>query len=250
MAPTISADSPLITIVTVVYNDELSIEKTIQSVMSQNYKNIEYLIVDGGSTDGTVDIIKKYDHFISYWCSEPDKGIYDAMNKAIDLASGEWINFMNSGDYFINESVLTNIFKNSSELADITIIYGNHEVRYPSKKRMSYVGMVDNLWQGSQFCHQSAFINTKYHKLHKYNLCRKIAADYEMFYTAWINGKNYLKIPIFISSISAGGVSDINRIDAILEMWIIVNKTLKVNCFFVFLIIKEIMKTFIKIKSR
>ena len=86
-------DSPLITVVTVVFNDVQHIEETILSVVNQTYPNIEYIIIDGGSTDGTVDIIKKYEERIAYWVSEPDQGIYDAMNKGIQKATGEWINF-------------------------------------------------------------------------------------------------------------------------------------------------------------
>ena len=88
----------LISVVTVSYNAVATIEQTLLSVINQTYPNIEYIIIDGGSTDGTVDIIKKYADEIVYWISEPDKGIYDAMNKGIKKANGEWINFINAGD--------------------------------------------------------------------------------------------------------------------------------------------------------
>ena len=96
-------------IVTVSYNAVATIESTILSVINQTYSNVEYIIIDGGSTDGTVDIIKKYQDKISYWISEPDQGIYDAMNKGLKIASGEWINFMNSGDSFVHTEVLENL---------------------------------------------------------------------------------------------------------------------------------------------
>ena len=94
-------DKPLISIITVVYNGDKYLEETVQSVLSQTYDNVEYIIIDGASTDGTIDIIRKYEDQIDYWVSERDKGMYDAMNKGIDAASGELINFMNAGDRLI-----------------------------------------------------------------------------------------------------------------------------------------------------
>ena len=99
-----------ITVITVVYNCHDTIEATILSVINQTYDNVEYIIIDGGSKDGTVDVIKKYQDQINYWVSEPDEGIYEAMNKGIDKASGDWINFMNSGDSFTSDKVLNSIF--------------------------------------------------------------------------------------------------------------------------------------------
>lgn len=106
-------NNPLISVVTVSYNAVLTIEQTILSVINQTYPHIEYIIIDGGSTDGTVDIIKKYANRIAYWVSEPDKGIYDAMNKGIRTAKGEWINFMNAGDLFYSKDTLEKVFSKS-----------------------------------------------------------------------------------------------------------------------------------------
>ncbi|MCP4156070.1 MAG: glycosyltransferase, partial [bacterium] len=98
-----------ISIVTVVYNNKEQVEQAIESVLSQDYSDLEYIIVDGGSTDGTLDIVKRYGGRIAKWKSEPDKGIYGAMNKGIGLATGDVVGFLNSDDVYINGSVISKI---------------------------------------------------------------------------------------------------------------------------------------------
>lgn len=100
---------PLVTIITVVFNGEKHLEQTIQSIISQTYDNVEYIIIDGGSTDGTVDIIRKYEEVIDYWVSEPDAGISDAMNKGISLATGILINHLHAGDKFAADTTLSSV---------------------------------------------------------------------------------------------------------------------------------------------
>jgi glycosyltransferase involved in cell wall biosynthesis len=100
---------PLVTIITVVFNGEKHLEQTIQSVISQTYNNVEYIIIDGGSTDGTVDIIRKYEEVIDYWVNEPDAGISDAMNKGISLATGILINHLHAGDKFAADTTLSSV---------------------------------------------------------------------------------------------------------------------------------------------
>lgn len=117
-------NKPSLSVITVVFNNVNMIEVTIQSVISQTYSNIEYIIIDGGSTDGTLDIIKKYQDKVDLWISEPDNGIYDAMNKGIGLSSGEWLNFMNSGDVFSSEQVVNNIFQNQID-SHVSFIYSD-----------------------------------------------------------------------------------------------------------------------------
>ncbi|MBL7985738.1 MAG: glycosyltransferase, partial [Flavobacteriales bacterium] len=94
-----AGDTPLVSIVTVVYNGAATLERTIQSVLAQSHPRIEYIIMDGGSTDGTLDILRRYDDRIAYWRSAKDKGIYDAMNKGIAECTGEWIGMINAEDW-------------------------------------------------------------------------------------------------------------------------------------------------------
>jgi glycosyltransferase involved in cell wall biosynthesis len=152
--------NPLITIITVVFNGEKFLEETICSVVNQTYDNIEYIIIDGGSTDGTLDIIRKYEKKIDYWISEKDKGIYDAMNKGIEIATGEWINFMNAGDRFLNPFIIANIRFNNNYLC----IHG--------------LGQNENYNNIPN--HQSMFIFREWHLNNKYNIMYKICADYEI----------------------------------------------------------------------
>jgi glycosyltransferase involved in cell wall biosynthesis len=102
----------LISIITVVYNSVATIEETIVSVLNQSYRNVEYIIIDGGSNDGTVEVVEKYANQLAYFVSEPDSGLYDAMNKGITASSGEWLLFLNSGDSLFNKHVLTEVFAN------------------------------------------------------------------------------------------------------------------------------------------
>lgn len=99
-------NKPLITLITVVFNSAATLEHTIRSVMEQTYANVEYIVIDGGSTDGTVEIIRRYESSIDYWVSEKDAGIYDAINKGIALANGDYIGLLHSDDFFANSSVL------------------------------------------------------------------------------------------------------------------------------------------------
>lgn len=174
----------LISIITVVYNNYLSIEKAIRSVINQNYDNIEYIIVDGGSTDRTVDIIKKYDLFISKWVSEPDRGIYDAFNKGIMMASGDVIGFLNSDDIYANEYVIEKVVKafkdnkTDSVYGDLVYVDSNgRTVRY--WKAGEY--RRDLVLSGWMPPHPTFFVKRQvYLENGLYRTDLKISADYDM----------------------------------------------------------------------
>ena len=114
---------PLLSVITICYNEK-QIERTCQSIVNQTWQDFEWIVVDGGSTDGTLDILNKYRNRINILISEPDEGIYDAQNKGIKLAHGQYLNFMNGGDAFYNSTVLEKVFKDKDQTADV--LYGKY----------------------------------------------------------------------------------------------------------------------------
>lgn len=178
---TSSESQPLITVVTVVYNAESTLEQTILSVINQTYDNVEYILVDGASTDGTLDIIKKYEDKIDYWISEPDKGIYDAMNKGIDLASGDFLVFLGADDLLFDAYVFQNI---SNRMVNReAVYYGNVFFR---EKQVIYGFSFNKLKLCCRnICHQSIFYPKRIYKKLNYNLRFKIYADWEYNIRVW-----------------------------------------------------------------
>lgn len=199
-------EKPLITVVTVVFNGKKTLEQTIQSVVNQTYGNVEYIIIDGASTDGTLDIIKKYEDRIDYWQSEPDKGIYDAMNKGIELAKGEWINFMNGGDEFYSYNVLSDIFENKNYTA--SVIVGNTNQVFDFGKRIVLAKQMTKKSKHLEFCHQSCFTNKNVFKENKYNTKFKICADYDLYHKLLIKEKKFIYLNQIVSTYdNSGGIS-------------------------------------------
>lgn len=177
-------NTPLITVVTVCYNAVNELEKTMLSVLNQTYDNIEYIVIDGGSKDGTVDIIKKYADRLTYWVSEPDKGIYDAMNKGIQVAKGEWVNFMNAGDWFVNGHVVDQVFAKMIE-PTVGVVFGNSQeyrnhVLYSVKPTPFYVSKKKHYSKG--ICHQCIFTRTDLALKYPFKLQYRISADFAMFF--------------------------------------------------------------------
>lgn len=192
---------PQVSIITVVYNGADCIEKTIESVLGQTYENIEYIIIDGGSTDKTLSIIKRHEDRIDQWISEPDHGIYDAMNKGIELASGEWLNFMNSGDCFVDNEVLsrTRPYLNNDS---VSFIYGDTVIckdryRIYRKCDRNHVNLV----------HQSCIYRKSLHTQYgKYLVHQNVStADYIFFNL--IPKEQFIKTPFPIGEFVAGGIS-------------------------------------------
>lgn len=201
--------SPKISVVTVTYNSAATLEETILSVLNQTYHNIEYIIIDGGSTDGTVDIIEKYADRLAYWISEPDKGIYDAMNKGIAIASGDYINFMNADDTFYDNEVIKKIF--STNYYD-DVIYGKTYIVSPNYSYVIKNRPISYLSCNIPFGHQAAFSKTDLMKKYKFDLKFKSAADYDFFHRVWINKGSFREVPYIVSRFNAcDGFSAINK---------------------------------------
>lgn len=183
-----------VSIVTVSFNCISSIEDTILSVVCQNYEYKEFIIIDGGSTDGTLDIIKKYKEKIDYWISEKDAGIYDAMNKGINVSNGEWIIFMNSGDLFYNSNVLGDVFNQNSYGEEI--IYGDRISLFSFGKYYHKPAKLSTFNYDFPIFHQSTFVKLDLLKYRGFNTIFKICADYESFYHFFSTGHSFRYLPI------------------------------------------------------
>lgn len=199
-----------VTVVTAVLNDAGHIEQTILSVISQTDIEIEYIIVDGGSKDGTLELIGKYKDKISLLISEPDRGVYDAMNKGIKYSTGDFVYFLNSGDVLLNPSILSKI-----KLEEIkernAIIYGNVVVAYGNIEALEKPRPFFNSkmkFKGIGICHQSIFFPGKLIRNEKYDLSYKIAADYDLVYRLWRKGTEFLYRDLTIAKYDWGkGIS-------------------------------------------
>lgn len=210
--------SPIISIITVTYNDAKRLEKTIKSISKQSYKNIEYIIIDGGSSDGTLAIIQQYEKSITKWISEKDEGIYDAMNKGIQLAQGNWINFMNAGDIFHNLNVLSNIFATTHYDTATKIIYGNHVADYQNGyKRVVKVSPQPKLLNGMPFCHQSTFVRLQPAQKILFDTNYQLAADYQFILQIFKKGSQFKYIPFPISIIETVGIAEKNILTTLKE---------------------------------
>jgi glycosyltransferase involved in cell wall biosynthesis len=241
-----------ISLITVCYNSKKNIESTINSVVSQKFPNKEYIVIDGGSTDGTVELLSKYSKEVNLIVSEPDKGIYDAMNKGIRLATGDIVGTLNSDDFFCDDMVLSRVaeaFENENTDAvygDVKFIDPNDNkriIRYYSSKKFK----LEHIKFGFMVAHPSFYVRKElFHKFGFYKENYSISGDFELLvrflYTHKINAK-YLPFPFV--SMRMGGIST-----GSLKSKIILNKEnvkaclengIKTNIFFMYL------KYFVKI---
>ncbi|MEI6884484.1 MAG: glycosyltransferase family 2 protein [Bacteroidota bacterium] len=201
-----------ISVITVTLNSSTDLQKTLLNILSQGYDDLEIIIIDGGSTDGTIEVIKAYAEQIAYWISEPDNGIYDAMNKGIANASGEWVNFMNAGDVFVNDQTLSMVF--NTDLLDADVIYGDSIACYPSFNAYRKASRPEDLWKGMVCCHQAMFFKTDLIKQEAYKPQLHFSADYELILRLFFTGKKFRYIPEPIARFNTRGVSNVNMVNS------------------------------------
>lgn len=198
-------------IITINYNNCDGLRRTIESVVNQTCQDFEYIVIDGGSTDGSVEVIKEYADRIDYWVSEPDKGIYNAMNKGILQAHGEYLNFMNSGDCFYDDIVLFEVLKSLGTDYDIIIgkavVNGNPKIVFTPKSPMTLFNLCIY-----GFNHQATFYRRKLFENNMYDESLKLLADWKFTIQCLVlNQCLYKYIDNFIALYDLSGISSIDR---------------------------------------
>lgn len=203
-----------ISIVTINYNNYLGLKKTINSVINQSYDLIEYIVIDGGSIDGSKNLIKEFEGKIHSWISENDGGVYNAQNKGILKSTGDYILFLNSGDFLIDNEVISkavSLISNEDILyGDLFLEYDGSELvikNYPSKLSFNY------FFQNESLPHPSSFIKRNlFNKVGLYNETYKIVSDWEFWLKSiFLHQVSYKKIPFPISAFNMHGMSSSNK---------------------------------------
>ena len=200
----------LISIITINYNNIVGLRRTLNSVIGQTYRNFEWIIIDGGSTDGSKELIEQNKEYFAYWCSEPDGGIYDAMNKGIGHSRGDWIIILNSGDFFYSQETLTESVKCISDDADV--FYGNSVEDDRGYKRVVVANPnpeIMNFYPA--YRHGSSFVKGELHRKELFDLSRKdlgYALDWELIHRLFIKGYTFKKIDSIIECYEKDGISN------------------------------------------
>lgn len=203
-------DRPLVSIVTVVYNGAATLRRTIDSVLGQTYNNIEYILVDGGSQDGTVDLLHEYDDRIAYWCSARDKGIYDAMNKGVSLCTGQWVGLINADDWYEPDTVqrMVDAVRDAHEA---NVVHGDIWMRYPngerSLKRARVSGFLLKYWE-MVLNHPSFFVRRGFYQGRPFDARLRVSADHKWTYEAFRDAeKSFVYLPVPLANFTVGGAS-------------------------------------------
>lgn len=199
-------DTPTLSIITVNLNNCDGLQRTIDSVVSQTFTDYEWIVIDGGSTDGSRELIEQYANHFAYWCSEPDKGIYNAMNKGIAHAKGEWLQFLNSGDWLYENTTLEKVFS-IEYVADV--LYGDSiYIRKDCSFTHICPGQLTLSYLYSDFLnHQSTFYNHSIFEKYSYDETNRIYSDWQLSLRLLLNGKIFYHLPIYIVYYNLEGLS-------------------------------------------
>lgn len=192
-----------ITVITVAYNAKEALRKTMQSIEEQDYTLLEYIIVDGGSADGTADMLKAYDGRLDKWVSEPDKGIYDAMNKGVNMASGDYCIFMNAGDCFAEPSAVS---RAAGMFAGADVAYGDIMKNGKVKRSLS-----PRNCHKMYYCHQAAFTRTKCLKDTPFDIGHRFSADFKQAKQLYLAGKQFRQLDMVVADFDTSGISNVQR---------------------------------------
>ncbi len=198
-----------VTVITVAYNAKDALEKTMHSIDMQDYPNLEYIVVDGASSDGTVSLLKSYAGKLDHWTSEPDKGIYDAMNKGVNMATGDYCIFMNAGDCFAGPSVVSQAVK---EFDGADVIYGDILKDGNIKKSLS-----PRNCHKMYYCHQAVFTRTSCLREFPFDISHRFSADFKQAKQLYLSGKTFKQTDIAIAIFDTTGISNTQRSKGLLD---------------------------------
>jgi glycosyltransferase involved in cell wall biosynthesis len=216
---------PKISVITVVYNAADTIAKTLVSVRGQTYKNIEFIVIDGGSDDSTLSQIKEFDDIVSVQVSESDDGIYDAMNKGAGYATGEYITFLNAGDYYHSDDCLSEIFCDTGVLS-YDVVYGSNYYFKNNKLFLQKPRPLADFYKGMPFNHQSVFVKSDLVKRYPFkHEVYRIQCEYQFLLNLYLSGAIFHEVDTIVAVYEAGGFSDMNFLERSLERWLIVKRT-------------------------
>ena len=221
----IQIDTPDFSIITVVFNNVELLQKTIQSVINQRNSSFEYIIIDGGSTDGSVDVIKENESYLSAWISETDNGIYNAMNKGVKMAKGKWICFLNSGDVFADNEILKKVESFMETISGIDVFYGNILVNKQNGEMMERIASLSCNKHRMYFCHQAAFVKTELIKQRTFDEKYKMSADFKFFKKCYLDGYKFYHINYPVVIYDTSGISNTNRKAGIKENIAVIKET-------------------------
>lgn len=221
-----------LTVISSVKNAADTLERTIASVAGQRYGNLEYLIVDGGSTDGTAAIVAKHDGKVGRFLSEPDQGVYFGMNRGVSLATGEWITFLNAGDTYCGPDVLSQVMDRATTETDV--LYGDHyfgdepeprrALPFEALREQLRRGAIDESWIIGFPCHQAVFARSALLREMPYDTGYRHAAEQEFLLRAYDAGRRFEKCDVPVCRYEAGGMSHHRQIGMLLEKRAILKK--------------------------